>query len=308
MTNKMHRDIAIFGEALADVFPDRTVIGGAPLNVSRHLNALQMHPIFVTRLGRDALKETIFNTLQTEGLNTVGIQIDPTKPTGQVKVTLKDGQPSYAILEDQAYDHIHAGMTHLTMVSIQPKLKYFGTLAQRTTESRLALDTFIHDKPCPVFLDFNLREPWFTQSIIERSLERCDYAKMNETELATICQLVDIEGESSEALARALVIQFKLKQVIITCGEEGCWCLDDKLTVTKADAVPLSAPLKDAVGAGDGFAAVYMLGIVLDWPTELTMQRANAFASAICTIHGAAPESQEFYQQFQTAWQLQIAH
>lgn len=304
MTTQQELDIAIFGEALADVFPDRTVIGGAPLNVARHLNALQMHPVFITRLGEDDLKKTLMETFSSEGLDTTGIQIDPAKPTGKVMVTLQNGEPSYDIVPDQAYDHIHEGMTHLTMMSIQPALKYFGTLAQRNTVSRQALDTFINDKPAPVFLDLNLREPWYDAEIIERALTRCDYAKMNIGELKTICKLMDIEGESEETLARAVIVQFKLKQIIITCGAEGCWALDEKLNQISAKSAPIKGKMADTVGAGDGFAAIYLLGIALSWSIEQTMQRANEFASAVCTLHGAAPSSANFYQPFKDAWNL----
>ena len=31
----------------------------------------------------------------------------------------------------------------------------------------LALDHFLHDKPCSVFLDLNLRDSWYTQATIE---------------------------------------------------------------------------------------------------------------------------------------------
>lgn len=304
MTTEHGLDVAIFGEALADVFPDRTVIGGAPLNVARHLNALQMHPVFITRLGEDDLKQTLMETFSSEALDTTGVQIDPVKPTGKVLVTLENGEPSYDIVPDQAYDHIHDGMTHLTMMSIQPVLKYFGTLAQRNTVSRTALDPFMNDKPAPIFLDLNLREPWYDAEIIERSLTRCDYAKMNAGELKIICKLMDIEGESEEVLARALMVQFKLKQIIITCGSEGCWALDEKLNRIEADAAVLPGEMADTVGAGDGFAAIYLLGIARDWPIQQTMQRANQFASAICTLHGAAPASATFYQTFKDAWQL----
>lgn len=303
MTTEQGLDIAIFGEALADVFPDRTVIGGAPLNVARHLNALDMHPVFITRLGEDELKQTLLETFNAEALDTTGVQTDPVKPTGKVMVTLVNGEPSYEIVPDQAYDHIHEGMTHLTMMSIKPVLKYFGTLAQRNTVSRVALETFINDKPAPAFLDLNLREPWYDAEIIERALTRCDYAKMNAGELKTICRMMDIEGESEEVLARALMVQFKLKQIIITCGGDGCWALDEKLNLIQADAAPLPGEMADTVGAGDGFAAIFLLGIALDWPTKQTMERANAFASAICTLRGAAPASKSFYDTFKDAWQ-----
>jgi fructokinase len=296
-------NISVFGEILADVFPDKTVIGGAPFNVARHLNAFRTHPTIISRIGNDALKKIILDELSSKQLDPIGVQCDPSKPTGQVMVSLEDGQPSYDILDDQAYDHIHAGMTHLAMMVITPEIKYFGTLVQRSLHARLALDTFIHDKPCPTFLDLNLREPWYTPQIVEHSLERCQYAKMNEAELRITAALLQVKGKTNEALAQAIQAQFSLSQIIVTCGDDGSWVIDNKGILTKQKAFKPSV-FVDAVGAGDAFASVYLLGILYEWPIEKTLARANQFASAICGIHGAAPESLNFYDQFLIEWNL----
>lgn len=55
--NKTKFTVAIFGEVLADIFPDATVLGGAPYNVARHLRAFQQHPVLISRVGNDALKK-----------------------------------------------------------------------------------------------------------------------------------------------------------------------------------------------------------------------------------------------------------
>ena len=51
--------ISVFGEILADVFPQSTVLGGAPYNVARHLQALEMDALLISRLGNDALGKQI---------------------------------------------------------------------------------------------------------------------------------------------------------------------------------------------------------------------------------------------------------
>lgn len=58
----------------------------------------------------------------------------------------------------------------------------------------------------------------------------------------------------------------------------------------------------DTVGAGDGFAAVCILGAVSGWPVARLLTRADAFASAICGIRGAVPDSAEFYRPFLEEW------
>lgn len=50
-------NVVLFGEVLADIFPDKSVLGGAPFNVARHLEAFGQSPILITRLGNDALRD-----------------------------------------------------------------------------------------------------------------------------------------------------------------------------------------------------------------------------------------------------------
>jgi fructokinase len=50
-------DLAVFGEALVDQFPDRVVMGGAPFNVARHLAGLGFSPLMITRIGADPAGE-----------------------------------------------------------------------------------------------------------------------------------------------------------------------------------------------------------------------------------------------------------
>ena len=61
----------------------------------------------------------------------------------------------------------------------------------------------------------------------------------------------------------------------------------------------------DTVGAGDGFAAVFILGTLRNWSVAYTLAQANRFAAAVCSIRGAIPDDPEFYQPFQTDWQTQ---
>jgi fructokinase len=60
----------------------------------------------------------------------------------------------------------------------------------------------------------------------------------------------------------------------------------------------------DTVGAGDAFSAVLLLGIQQGWPLSVTMERAQAFASALVSQRGATVQDSSFYQTFIRAWNL----
>ena len=54
----------------------------------------------------------------------------------------------------------------------------------------------------------------------------------------------------------------------------------------------------DSVGAGDGYAAMLAAGILGQWHPDTIIHRASLFASQICTLAGAIPESSSFYKPF----------
>lgn len=301
-----HKDmgscVALFGEVLADVFPDGHILGGAPFNVARHLQGFGLNPVMISRTGNDALREELLAEMNARGMDTSGIQCDPQYPTGQVTVHMDAGGHRFEILPYQAYDYIHAGVTHMLTMSIKPDLVYFGTLAQRNMESRLALDNFLNDARSPRFLDLNLRAPWYDKHTVRRSLLRADIVKMNEDELGALAVLLRLPGKSLPELAMAMLKRFNLKLVVITRGEQGAWQLNASGELQETGPQAMAQPLQDTVGAGDAFAAVYIVGHLQGWEASLTLTRANQFASALCAIRGAAPHDLAFYQPFVQEW------
>jgi len=297
----MTKSIALFGEVLADVFPDRYVLGGAPFNAARHLQAFGLSPTMITRIGDDTLGHELLDEMTRLGMNLSGVQRDTEYPTGQVKVHMEATGHRFEILPEQAYDHIRADELIVTVTP--PAAIYFGTLAQRSPESRYALDIFLANSKSPRFLDINLRQPWFDLNTIERSLLLAHRLKINDEELAIVAGILNLTASSPEHQAALLIENYDLQCVLVTCGEGGAWLLERGKEVIRAMG-KTTGPLADTVGAGDGFAAVYLLGDMLGWPTETTLERANEFAAAICAIRGAAPETEAFYAPFKLEWKL----
>ena len=54
----------------------------------------------------------------------------------------------------------------------------------------------------------------------------------------------------------------------------------------------------DSVGAGDAFAAMLVAGLIKKWRPAEILERASLFASRVCEIKGAIPESATFYEPF----------
>ena len=300
--------VIVFGEVLADIFPGEAMLGGAPFNVARHLQAFGMQPLLVTRAGNDDLHRRFLQTFRRYGMDVSGLQLDEQYPTGQVNVLMEDGGHRFEIADDQAYDHIDAqvSMAAIAAVKSGAQLTYFGTLAQRHAISRGALQAVLENSTGKKFLDINLREPWYDEEIIRISLQHADIVKLNEEELSAVAGMLQLPGESLQGQAISLLQHFQLDLLIVTAGAKGAWQVDRYGGLLHAEAMNERLPIVDTVGAGDAFAAVYIVGMLQDWPASLRLSRANQFAAAMCRQRGGVPDTAEIYAPFLAEWRQDV--
>ncbi|HEY8096001.1 MAG TPA: carbohydrate kinase [Methylobacter sp.] len=292
-----HNPIAIFGEALIDQFPDgQQILGGAPFNVAWHLQAFNQHPCFISRVGRDATGDKIRQAMLAWGMAVENMQTDPDHPTGTVQVTINNGEPSYEILAEQAYDFIASEQLDAGQ---KFSVIYHGTLALRNRVSAQALQGLTAHHQGKVFIDVNLRVPWWHKESVNQWLANAHWAKLNDDELMLLASLQNTLQESM----RLFLAQHGLEVLVVTCGGQGALAVDQTgefIEVAPTDDLAVV----DTVGAGDAFAAVLLLGMQHGWSLQLTMERAQSFASALVTQRGATVQDLNFYRSFINAWNL----
>ncbi len=291
--------VALFGEALMDELPSGPVPGGAPLNVARHLRAFGLEPLLITRVGTDELGDRLIAALERWGLDTRGVQRDLVRPTGRVSVRVALGHHRFEIPPDQAWDFIDATAA-AGALGASPDILYFGTLAQRHHESRRALWGLLSGTSGARVFDVNLRKPWYGVETIESSLASADVLKLNESELAVLGGAFGLP-KGVAARADALMRRFSIREVVITHGAKGARVFETG-GETRVSGAPLASRLVDTVGAGDGFAAILILGASRGWPLPLSLARADRFARSICLIPGAVPEDERFYEPYVEEW------
>jgi fructokinase len=294
MTNDNAQPV-IFGEVLFDHFPDGSVVlGGAPFNVAWHLQALGISPLLISRVGDDPLGHRILDTMSAWGMDLSGIQLDTDHPTGTVEVTFERSEPRFDIVSDRAYDFIDSAK--LPTIAA-PALLYHGSLALRSPHSRNAAEQLLAEDKTPVFMDVNLRPPWWKKSQLRSLLERATWAKLNDVELLEL----ETAEDDLQTRARKLQLELELELVIITLGKKGAMALGADGTVK--NVTPNSGDkLVDSVGAGDAFSAIVIYGLLRGWDLQKILERAQAFASAIVGIRGATPSEREFYKPFINDW------
>jgi fructokinase len=293
----------IFGEVLFDHFPDgQRVLGGAPFNVAWHLQGFGLKPLLISRIGHDDSGAELLARMEQWGMDLRGVQQDETHPTGRVEVRMHAGGHDFDILPDQAYDYIQSEPALQLLEGNDHSLFYMGSLACRGAVSRASLDSLLRKLRLPIFVDINLRTPWWNLARVEGSLARARWAKLNEDELQELVGRRLATDEERQAQAEILRTRFDLELVILTLGANGA----DYISAGNrlhGDPVP-AAELVDTVGAGDAFSAVTLLGLSHGWPQATILARSLAFASRICAQRGASAADAQLYQGLRREWGL----
>ena len=285
------------GEALFDLFPDRQVLGGAPLNVAVHAHQLAGplggQGVVVSRVGQDELGHRVLDQLHRRGMTCQFIQSDPDRDSGRVYVGVDaQGQPDYEIVQDVAWDWLQHD-PDLEDLARRCDAVCFGTLAQRHSQARNTIYRFLD--ACSTrairMFDVNLRQDYYDRNILRRSCEFADTVKLNHEELDTVTGLLGVGSPADMADNRIhrLIRTFNLKLVVLTRGADGTVLYDES---EKFDADPVHekpADGADAVGAGDACAAAILLGLVLRWPMDRIVRLANHAGACVASQPGATP-------------------
>ncbi len=284
----------IFGEVLFDCFPDGSmVLGGAPFNVAWHLQAFRQAPLFISRVGDDPLGRRICDTIFDWGMDTAGLQLDSINPTGTVEVCFENGEPYYDIVDGCAYDFIEAS----TLPPLEDAaLIYHGSLALRGKVTRQAFQDLIARVLAPRFLDVNLRTPWWQQQAVLEMIQGATWVKLNEQELTLLAPNDDGSFQAGIALRQ----RYDLSGLILTCGEQGAQLLAPDVSLSVSPEP--TKQIVDTVGAGDAFVSIILLGLLNEWPIKVTLDRAQAFASAMVGVCGATVSDTDFYAHFLEVW------
>jgi fructokinase len=305
----------VFGEVLVEEGAGAPVVGGAPFNVARHLAAFMAPPLLITRIGDDRNGAAVRAEFERFVIPDTGLQIDPMEETGRAVAERHGTSHRLTLLPRQAYDFIDPALAAASVSgeagSNAYDTVYFGTLAQREERSRLALAAVLDATPAAKrFLDLNLRAGQANEPIVTKALTAADIVKVNEEELQALFQWyfqigpddAALSTEEVHAACRALMDRFALEALIVTLGHRGSvyFGADGSYVATRDNPVPPF--VIDTAGAGDAFAAIFLLGRARGWPLERILARANEFAGAICAVSGAVPADIGFYDKWVARW------
>lgn len=276
------------GEALWDLFPDGKQIGGAPANFAFHAGQLGFDSLCISAVGNDPEGDELVEVLRSKRLRHRLPRVQ--KPTGTVRVEIDaHGVPTYRIVEEVAWDHIPV-TPETDALAARTSVFCFGTLAQRNPVSREAIHRFLDLIPSGEgrlkVYDINLRQKFYDEATILRSLAKADLMKLNDEEAVLLSRMLDLPNDP-EGAARRLMARYGLAWVTITCGARGSHVF------SRAEHSYLDTPrveVCDTVGAGDAFTAGLCAGLVAGASLRDAHRLAVDVSAYVCTRPGAMPE------------------
>lgn len=282
----MNKTVLAFGEVLWDILPTQTILGGAPFNFAYRVNSLGDTALMISRLGQDELGRKAFDKVAELGLNTGFLQWDDEKPTGTVPISFDENmKPDFMITPHVAYDYIESTDLLIKAASAADCL-CFGTLAQRSKQSRETLAAIIEHSPESLkVLDINLRKDCYSKDTVISSLDKADVLKLNDEEIVEIAEMLSLYGSTIPEYCQDITGRYCLQYCLVTLGDKGVFavsCEDGQIYIAGHKVV-----LADSLGSGDAFAAGFVHKILRSESLSSACKFGNAMGAIVATQSGA---------------------
>jgi len=282
------------GVRLVDAPAFRRATGGAPANVAVGVARLGRRAAFLGQVGDDDFGHYLAQTLARAGVDVRGLRFSPDARTALAFVSLRaDGERDFLFYRHPSADMLWRPEDVDRAVASATRIFHFGSISLIDEPARsatlVAMET-AREHGARLSYDPNLRlalwpSPEAARAGMLRGLEHAEIVKLSREELAFLT------GSSDPAAARQLWHE-RLQLLVVTLGAAGC----AYLTPQEEGEVPgFTVPVVDTTGAGDGFVAGLLVGLLeqgLDWSkraVEQALRLANAVGALVCTRRGAIP-------------------
>jgi fructokinase len=302
-SNKSHLILGL-GELLWDILPDGPRLGGAPSNFAVMAARLGNKVALLSRVGWDDIGTQALDRLESLPVDASLVQIDSQHETGRVTVGFDEGEPQYTIHQPAAWDFLEL-TEEWVQIAGRADAICFGSLAQRSLESRQTIQTLVRQTPpsCARIFDVNLRKPFYTSEVIRESIELATVVKMNEAEVPIVLGLLEIQfdrdstdqdprvGDALRHSAMTLLDAFpSLELVAVTRGDHGSLLVRRNAWHEHAG---IPTKVVDTVGAGDAFTAALAHYLLLGADLAVLNKAGNRWGSWVASKPGSMPDLPE---------------
>lgn len=291
--------ILAFGEVLWDIYPEKSVIGGASFNFASHCAKLGAKVDILTAIGYDELGGETIKVIRKNDVSDKYVVVND-YPTGACFVTIdKNGIPSYELRYDMAYDHIKLDNRKRALLNSENyEALYFGTLALRHSDSLSTLREVVSNCNFKnIFYDINIRQNWYNYDVVKEGLNLCSILKVsreesnvfNELGLVKTCRLnSDKNYDFYEKLCKEIAENYDIKLILFTLDKEGSMIYIKENDNFIFSDTPKGKPIS-TVGAGDSFSAGFLTSYLKGESIKKSLAKATALSDFVVQNIEAIP-------------------
>jgi 2-dehydro-3-deoxygluconokinase len=274
--------------------------GGAESNVAIGLARLGHQAGWISKVGNDEFGKGMLSSIRGEGVDVAAVQLSNEAPTGMYFKEHKregvinvyyyrKGSAASTLTKDDLDEQYLAQANYLHITGITP------ALSESCRETVYEAIRLAKANGVKVVFDPNLRKKLWDEELAREVL--LNIASQADILLPGIEEGQFMFGVDDPAEIGKRFLQLGASVVVVKIGAEGaCY-----LTETESKKVP-GFPVKhvvDPVGAGDGFAAGFLSGLIDHLPLEQAVQRGNAVGAHVTMVRGdveGLPERSELEQ------------
>ena len=262
-------------------------IGGAESNVCIALSRLGHQTGWISSLGDDEFGLYIRNYIRGEGVDTSAVTFDKKHPTAVFFKEMNPGQDPaiYYYRGNSAASKMSAKNLNKEYISQAKFVHLTGITPALSMTCREMIDQMIelaHQNNQTITFDPNIRlKLWEKEEAREVLLDiahRCHIVMpgIEEGKLLT--------GESNPEKIAISLLTGETKVVVVKLGEQGAYYATKEVSAyITGEKV---SQVIDTVGAGEGFAAGFLSGLIRGWDYEKSIQLGNKIGAHAITTTG----------------------
>lgn len=295
------------GTRLEDVQTFAKYVGGCAANIAVGTSRLGLKSALISRVGDEQLGRFVIETLNSEGVDTSQISVDPERLTALVFLGIRDQEtfPHIFYRENCADMALEAEHINADFIASAKVLVVTGTHFSKPGVDAASRKAIRHAKQAGtrVVFDIDYRpvlwglaghangEGRFVESgsvteHLQSILSDCDLVVGTEEE-------IHIAGGSTDTMTAVRAIRERsAATIVVKRGPLGCVVFPTSIPASIDDGISgrhFKVEVMNTLGAGDGFMSGFLRGWVKDEPLERCCEIANATGALVVSRHGCAP-------------------
>ena len=292
-------DVITIGDAMVSLNPqskgplrfvgsfDRKV-GGAELNVAIGCSRLGLETKWISRLGKDEFGRYIYNFVRGEGIDVSDVKFEEGYPTSvHFKEILEDGSgstyyyrlnsPTTTITESSLCASQFEGAKLLHITGVFPAVDQ-----DKNVEVIKKAISLAKEQGMLISCDPNIRLKLWSKE--EARIALGEFLPFVDILLTGLDEAELLFGTDQPDEIIQASKDLGISYVAIKQGDKGAIGYHNGELIESPPVKPKK--VVDTVGAGDGFDAGFIYGVIQDWPLERILRFANTIGSMVVSVSG----------------------